>query len=69
MTTGKYNTTVEYVELTQLISDYATSVVDGMDLDTLVQFAYERIVENLETMTEAEVLENIQEFAPHLLDS
>ena len=62
-------TTAQKVDLPELISDYATSVVDGMDLDTLVQFAYERIVENLETMTEAEVLENIQEFAPHLLDS
>ena len=69
MTTGKYSTTVEYVELTQLISDYATSVVDGMDLDTLIEFAYERIVTELQGMTKAEVLENIQEFAPHLIDS
>ena len=61
-------TTAQKIDLPELISDYATSVVDGMDLDTLVQFAYERIVTELQGMTEAEVLENVQEFAPHLLD-
>jgi hypothetical protein len=47
---------------------YALHIVDGMDMDTLIQFAYEKIKENLETMSEEELIENVQEYAPHLLD-
>ena len=47
-------TTAQKLDLDQLISDYATSVVDSMDNDTLVQFAYEQIVKNLQAMDKVE---------------
>jgi hypothetical protein len=52
----------------QLIEDYASNIVDGMDLDTLVQFAYDTIVDNMESCSDNEVLEQIEEFCPELLE-
>jgi hypothetical protein len=49
-------------------SDFANDLVDGMDLDALMNFAYEKILENLEDMHEVELIEQVKEFAPHLLD-
>jgi hypothetical protein len=49
-------------------SDFANDLVDGMDLDALMTFAYEKILENLEDMHEVELIEQVKEFAPYLLD-
>jgi hypothetical protein len=56
------------LDVEQLIEDYATDLVEGMDLDTLVQFAYDVIVENLEDMSVNEILEQVEANAPHLLE-
>jgi len=56
------------LDLDQLIEDYASDIVEGMDLDTLVQFAYDVIVENLEDMSVNEILEQVEVNAPHLLE-
>jgi hypothetical protein len=53
----------------KLISDYANYTVEGMDMSDLCQFAYQTICENLERLHEDELLENVEEFASHLLDS
>jgi hypothetical protein len=52
----------------KLIEDYATDLVEGMDVETLVQFAYDVIVENLEDMSVNEILEQVEVNAPHLLE-
>lgn len=51
-----------------LRENYAMQIVGGMDLDALMQFAYEKILENLEDMHDNELIENVQEYAPGLLD-
>ena len=56
------------LDVEQLIEDYATDLVEGMDLDTLVQFAYDVIVENLQDMSVNEILEQVEVNAPHLLE-
>ena len=56
------------LNIEQLIEDYASDLVEGMDLDTLVQFAYDVIVENLEDMSVNEILEQVEVNAPHLLE-
>ena len=53
----------------ELQEQLATEIIDGMDMDTLVQFAHERILENLEIMGDAEFLEQVQEYHPHLLEN
>jgi len=52
----------------QLIEDYASDLVEGMDVETLVQFVYDVIVENLEDMSVNEILEQVEVNAPHLLE-
>ena len=56
------------LDLDQLIEDYATDLVEGMDVGTLVQFAYDVIVENLQDMSVNEILEQVEVNAPHLLE-
>lgn len=51
-----------------LISDYAELVVDDMDLKTLVQLAYDMICENMERMTDNEIVEDVNNCYPELLE-
>jgi tRNA U54 and U55 pseudouridine synthase Pus10 len=46
-------------QLTQLVENYAERIVDEMDTKTLVQFAYDTIVDNLMNMGEEDVLNEI----------
>ena len=48
-------------QLAQLIDNYANHVIDGMDMDTLVQFAYDSLVAEYNKYTEAELLSEIEE--------
>lgn len=52
----------------QLIEDYANNMVEGMEIDSLVQFAYDTIVEDMMSLSGNEVLEQIETFCPELLD-
>ena len=63
MNLDKMNLNIE-----QLIEDYASDLVEGMDVETLVQFVYDVIVENLEDMSVNEILEQVEVNAPHLLE-
>jgi hypothetical protein len=56
------------LNIEQLIEDYASDLVEGMDVETLVQFVYDVIVENLEDMSVNEILEQVEVNAPHLLE-
>ena len=56
------------MDMNTLRENYATQIVDGMDLDALMQFAYEKILENLEDMHDLELIEIVKEYAPNLLD-
>ena len=48
----------------QLLANYAESLVDGMDMDSLVQFAIEQIEENVRRMfsLDEELIEEISRF-------
>ncbi len=48
-------------QLAQLIDNYANHVIDGMDMDTLVQFAYDSLVAEFNKYSEAELLSEIEE--------
>lgn len=52
----------------QLIEDYAHLVVDGMDLDTLVEFAFDTISRNLEELSDSQLKEEVEQYYPELLD-
>lgn len=46
-------------QLTQLVENYAERIVDEMDTKTLMQFAYDTIVDNMMNMGEEDVLNEI----------
>jgi hypothetical protein len=46
-------------ELETLKENYTHMIIDGMDMDTLITFAFDSIMENIETWTEEEVKEEI----------
>jgi hypothetical protein len=52
----------------QLIEDYASLIVEGMDVDTLVSFAYDTLVSNLESYDDAELIKEVTEYNPELLE-
>jgi predicted Zn-dependent protease with MMP-like domain len=51
-----------------LIQDYAQLIVEGMDMDTLVSFAYDTLVSNLIAYTDEELINEVKEYNPELLD-
>ena len=52
----------------KLIEDYATLIVEGMDMDTLIAYAYDTLVGNLESYDDAELIKEITEYNPELLE-
>jgi len=48
-------------QLSELIDNYANMVIDGMDIDTLTQFAYDSLVVEFNKYSEKELLSEIQE--------
>lgn len=48
-------------QLSELIDNYADFIVDSMDMDTLVQFAYDSLVAEYNKYSEAELLSEIEE--------
>lgn len=52
----------------KLIMEYVDTIVDDMDTKTLMQFAIETLTENLADYTDEQLLTEIYEYYPHLLD-
>ncbi|NDC24273.1 MAG: hypothetical protein EBZ49_09115 [Proteobacteria bacterium] len=51
-----------------IIRVYASSILDGMDFDTLYSFAYEKLVESKDLMDNEPLENEILEFYPEILD-
>lgn len=45
-----------------LVSLYAEKLVDGMDLKTMEQFVYDTIVQNVECMSEEDLLNEVSNY-------
>ena len=46
-------------QLFQLKENYVNMIIDGMDMDSLVQFAFDNIIENLKDWDEEDIKEEI----------
>lgn len=74
MTENLYTEIIQSTDMTNtfdrdsLISDYAEQVVDDMDLKTLVQLAYDVICENMEKMSDNDIVEEVNNCYPELLE-
>jgi hypothetical protein len=52
----------------ELIGEYVTRIVDGMDMDTLVTYAHNCMAISMETLTDEELRAEIADFYPDLLE-
>lgn len=51
-----------------LVERYAEQIMDGMDMKTMEQFVFDTLVENLTNYTEEELIAEIREYNPDLLE-
>ena len=51
-----------------LIQDYAQQILDGMDMKTMECFVYDTLVSNLESYTDEDLLSEVTEYNPELLE-
>ena len=47
----------------------AARIVDQMDLDSLVSYATDRLMDSYASLTDAQLVMEIEDFAPDLLDA
>ena len=52
----------------QLQNDYIESIIDGMDHKSMYQFVYDTIEQNLETYSVDELIEEVENYDPELLE-
>ena len=52
----------------KLLNDYVLEVVEGMDLSVLVTYAIDGLRRDMETLTTDELIAEVEEFYPHLLE-
>jgi len=52
----------------QLQNDYIESIIDGMDHKDLWQFVYDTIEQNLETYSDEELVTEVKDYYPELLE-
>ena len=52
----------------ELQDAYINEVIDGMDMKDLIRIAYDNLEQNLETYTVEELIEEVEEYYPHLLE-
>jgi len=48
-------------QLNQLKANYANMLIDGMDMDTLCQFAFDTIMQNMEQWDQQDVSEEVND--------
>ena len=52
----------------QLQNDYIESIIDGMDHKDLWQFVYDTMEQNLETYSDEELVTEVKDYYPELLE-
>jgi hypothetical protein len=52
----------------QLIADYAQQILDGMDMKTMECFVYDTLQDNLSSYSDAELIQEVTEYNPELLE-
>lgn len=52
----------------QLIADYAQQILDGMDMKTMECFVYDTLVSNLDSYDDEDLINEVKEYNPELLE-
>jgi hypothetical protein len=52
----------------ELIADYAQQILDGMDMKTMECFVYDTLKDNLASYSDEELIAEVTEYDPELLE-
>jgi hypothetical protein len=58
----------EMIDRNSLIESYAQQILDGMDMKTMECFVYDTLKDNLESYSDEELIEEVKEYNPELLE-
>ena len=53
----------------ELQDAYINEIIDGMDIKDLIRIVYDNLEPNLEQYTVDELIEEVEEYYPHLLEN
>ena len=56
------------VDRDELQDAYINEIIDGMDIKDLMRIVYDNIEQNLDKYSVDELIEEVQEYYPHLLE-
>tara|TARA_B100000085_G_scaffold193364_1_gene177234 strand:- start:156 stop:362 length:207 start_codon:yes stop_codon:yes gene_type:complete len=62
-------TTDNIVMRDELQDAYINEIIDSMDLKDLIRIVYDNLEQNLEQYTVDELIEEVEEYYPHLLEN
>ena len=62
-------TTDNIVMRDELQDAYINEIIDGMDIKDLIRIVYDNLEQNLEQYTVDELIEEVEEYYPHLLEN
>jgi len=67
-----YKEILEFNQMTfnrdQLIEDYAQTILDGLDMDAVLGIAYDTLTGNLLSYSDEELIKEVKEYNPELLE-
>ena len=52
----------------ELLETYIEEIIDGMDHKTMYQYVYDMLEQNFETYSEEELVTEVKEYYPHILE-
>ncbi len=56
------------IDRDQLQDSYINEIIDGMDLKDLIRIVYDNLESNLDKYSVDELIEEVEEYYPHLLE-
>ena len=66
---SKMNTTTDnIIDRDELQNNYVQEVIDGLDLKDCLAMLYDYLSNDIDKLTVDELIEDVQEYYPHLLD-
>ena len=57
------------IDRDQLVENYVQQMIEGMDYKTMERFVYDTMVENLTDYTDEELLTEVTDYYPELLEN
>ena len=56
------------IDRDELQDAYINEIIDGMDIKDLMRIVYDNLEQNFETYSVDELIEEVEEYYPHLLE-